>query len=425
VGPVQQLINNDMAGGFYTAHITGPYAVAPRRTNDDEFTSDVILFHEYVHHFMLQHFPAAYPGWFVEGYAELFSNTRFERDGSIVIGSFPDHRGWTLRADPPPLANLMLPGRSRVPMNLFYAHAWGLTHYLLISDERPGQLQRYLALVGSGRPPEQAAQEVFGGISALERDYRRYRGGLRIPTLILRFDQAPPLGPITIEPLSEVEDNLLWLRLELLHEPRGVLRDGLLRRGRERVALTPNDPVAVQYLADLEVFAGNYPAATRAVDRVLAAQPQAPRALLRKGLIELALLERDGVTDHARWVAARDWLRRANLASPDDSFALYEYYRAFERQGIRPPAPAVAALERAYELVPQSFDLRQRFARELIRARHYRRAVEILSPVAYSAHGGARGVAAQRVIDLIRGLAETAEPPAGALVLPTPPAREP
>lgn len=421
LGPVQQLIGNPRAGGFYNAHITGPYAVAPRSTNDDDFEAEVILFHEYVHHFMLQHFPAAYPGWFIEGYAELFANTRFERGGSIVIGSFADHRGWTLRADPPPLADLMLPGRSRVPMGLFYAHAWGLTHYLLISDERPGQLQSYLALVGGGHLPGQAAQEAFGGIDSLERDYRRYRRGLRIPTLILRFDQAPAIGPITIEPLTDVEDNLLWLRLETLHEPRGILRDNLLRRGRVRVALTPDDPAALQYLADLEAYAGNLPEATRAVDRVLAAQPQAPRALLRKGLIELALLERNRVTDHARWVAARDWLRRANLAAPDDSFALYEYYRAFERQGVRPPPPAVAALERAQELVPQSFDLRLRFARELIRARRYAFAINVLSPVAYSAHGGWRGLAAQRTIALVRGLAENAEPPAEALSLPSPP----
>src|SRR5205085_433454 len=79
----------------------------------------------------------------------------------------------------------------------------------------------------------------------------------------------------------------------------------------------------------------------------------------------------DHVTDAAHLTAAREWLRRANVAGPDDAQILFEYYRAFERQGGRPPPPAVAALERALELVPQSFDLRQRFARELVRARRY------------------------------------------------------
>jgi hypothetical protein len=422
VGQLQQLIGNDRAYGFYVPHLTGPFAVVPRRTGDEYFEADVVLFHEYVHHFMLQHFSVAYPGWFVEGYAEFFSNTRFERDGSIVLGSFADHRGFALRADPPPLAEIMLPNRRRMDPGIFYAHAWALTHYLLISDERQGQLQRYLALVGGGRPPLLAIDEAFGGMAALQRDYRRYRAASRIPTLILRFDQAPQPGPIRIEALDPVEERLLWLRLERLREPDGILRDGLLRRVRTRVAQSPTDPAALQLLADTEALVGNFPAATRAVDILLAARPQAPRALLRKGLIELALLERDRVTDHARWVAAREWLRRANLAGSDDALALYEYYRAFEREGVQAPPPAVAALERAYELVPQSFDLRQRFARELVRARRHQFAVNVLSPIAYSAHGGWRSEAAQRVIDLIRPLQDGAEPPAGALVLPAQPA---
>ena len=89
---------------------------------------------------------------------------------------------------------------------------------------------------------------------------------------------------------------------------------------------------------------------------------------------------------------------------------------------MQPPAAAVAALERAHELVPQSAELRQYFARELVRARRYRFAVNMLSPVAYSAHGGWRSEAAQRVIDLVSGLAEGAEPPAEALVVPARPA---
>lgn len=421
VGAVRQLLGGYPAGGFYAASIAGPYAVAPRRTRNEWFGADVILFHEYVHHFMLQHFPIAYPAWFIEGYAELFSNTRFERDGSILIGAFARHRAPALR-ELPPLRDLMFGGRDALSMPLFYAHAWGLTHYLLIADERTGQLRRYLDLVGGGRAPEQAADEAFGGIDALERDYRRYRRSPRIPTVSIRFDQAPRPGPIAIETLDRMEGELLWLRVEYQRRPDGQALAGLLRRLRARVEEAPNHPAGLQLLADVEALAGNLEAAGRAVDALLARQPAAPRALLRKGLIELALLERGRVTDHDRWVAAREWLRRANLAGPDDPPALYEYYRAFERQGIQPPPPAVAALERAQELVPQSFELRARFARELVRARRFRMAVNILSPVAYSAHGGGRGEAALRVIALISGLPDGAEPPAAALVQS--PARE-
>ena len=232
---------------------------------------------------------------------------------------------------------------------------------------------------------------------------------------MIRFDQAPAPGPVAIESLGRGEEAVLWQQVEYRTRPdEGALRN-LVRRVRSRAAETRNDPATLQLLADVEARAGNFAEATRAIDALLALQPAAPRALLRKGLIEIALLERDRVADRARWVAARGWLRRANLAGPDDPFALFEYFRAFEREGVRPPPPAVAALERAFELVPQSFELRQRLARELILARRFRQAANVLAPVAYSAHGGARGAAAARVIDAIRGLADGAEPPPQAL----------
>lgn len=415
VTAIEQLLGRRGVGGFYAADATGTFAVAPRLSVSDNFAADVVLFHEYMHHFMLQHFSGSYPPWFVEGYAELFSNARFERDGSIVIGSFADHRGLALRASPPPLRHLMFRGTRAVDPGLYYAHAWALTHYLLISDERPGQLHRYVGLIAAGRPPESAAEEAFGGVDALERDYRRYRGAARIPTLLIRFDQAPEPGPVAIESLGRGEESLLWQQVEYRTRPEeGALRN-LVRRVRARAAEARDDPATLQLLADVEALAGNLAEATRAIDALLALQPEAPRALLRKGLIEIALLERDRVADRARWVAARGWLRRANLAGPDDPFALFEYFRAFEREGIRPPPPAVTALERAFELVPQSFELRQRFARELILARRFRQAANILAPVAYSAHGGARGAAAARVIDAIRALPDGAEPPPQAL----------
>jgi len=424
VAAIEQLLGRRGVGGFYSADSTGTFAVAPRLSISDDFEADVVLFHEYMHHFMLQHFSTAYPPWFIEGYAELFANARFERDGSIVIGSFADHRGMALRAPPPPLRDLLFRGTRAVDPGLYYANAWALTHYLLISDERTGQLNRYVGLVAAGRAPESAAEEAFGGIDALERDFRRYRRAPRIPTLLIRFDQAPEPGPIAIESLGRGEENLLWQLVEYRTGVRGGALQNLVRRVRARAAATPDDPATLQLLSDVEALAGNLAEATRAVDALLALQPSAPRALLRKGLIEIELLERGRVADRPRWVAARGWLRRANLAGPDDPFALFQYFRAFEREGMRPPPPAVAALERAFELVPQSFELRQRFARELIRARRFREAANVLAPVAYSAHGGARGAAAARIIDAIRALPDGAEPPPLALApVPEPESR--
>jgi hypothetical protein len=60
--------------GFYTAGVRGTFAIAASGGADGVDTDDV-LFHEYGHHFMLENFPAGYPGWFIEGWAEYFMAT--------------------------------------------------------------------------------------------------------------------------------------------------------------------------------------------------------------------------------------------------------------------------------------------------------------------------------------------------------------
>ena len=278
---IASLLGFAAAAGVYMPRAAGPFMVAPRADVSRSFDADVVLFHEYTHHFMLQNFSTVYPPWFVEGYAELLSTTRFGRDGSITIGSFAHHRSRELTLPPPPLATLLfetarnMRGIDRVG---YYANAWFLTHYLILSDARPGQLGRYIALIGDGRTPQQAAEQAFGGLQSLQRDFLRYRRAGRIPTVTLRFDQGPAVGPIAIETLSSGEESLLWQQVQYR---RGVEGDDVApfaRRVRARAAEAPNDPAAMQLLADTEFLAKDYAAARRAVDALLVLRPDEPRA---------------------------------------------------------------------------------------------------------------------------------------------------
>ena len=49
--------------GFYDTNSLGPFLVTPRKTSGAGryFTPELVLQHEYAHHFMLQYFPAIYP----------------------------------------------------------------------------------------------------------------------------------------------------------------------------------------------------------------------------------------------------------------------------------------------------------------------------------------------------------------------------
>ena len=88
---VRELARNPNIGGFYTTSDRSAFAVLSRgeKANQFDFGAQEILFHEYTHHFMLHHFPAAYPAWYVEGFAEFFSIVKFPRDGSIEFGHVP------------------------------------------------------------------------------------------------------------------------------------------------------------------------------------------------------------------------------------------------------------------------------------------------------------------------------------------------
>lgn len=409
---VQSLLGWHGAAGYYRGDVEGPFMVSPRTGANRSFDADTILFHEYTHHFMLQNFSTAYPAWFVEGYAELLSTTSFERDGAITVGAFAGHRARELALPPTPLRTLMFQTHNRMPQIerlAYYANAWFLTHYLVLADARRGQLGRYIAAIGQGRAPEQAVEQAFGSLDALQRDFLQYRRAGRIPTIQIRFREAPPVGPIAVEALTPGEENLLWRQARYRQGVRPNDVAGFVRDVRARAAETPNDPGALQLLADAEMLAKDYDAATRAVDALIALRPEAPRALLRKGLIELARLEDAHSEDAARWVAARDWLRRANRAEPDDPLILVEYYRSFERQGQRPPSNALAGLARAYELAPQDLGLRARYADALIQGRRYREAAAVLAPVAYSAHANRGSEAAARLIEAIRALPDGAD----------------
>ena len=415
---VAAVLGATYVAGFYHPSAEGSIAVAPRWVGG-RANASLVLFHEYVHHFMLQNYAAAYPAWFVEGYAELFSTIRFLDDGSIRIGDWADHRAAELSLPPVPLRTLLLDDARNIRREhswTFYSQSWLLTHFLMLSEGRGGQLSRYLAALSEGRSRAEAAQTAFGDLDAMERELTRYRRTRAIPTVTIRFSEAPTIGPVEIEALGPGEESLVWQQMHYLHGVEPGDARGFARRVRERAAAGPNEPAVLQPLADAEYLVDDLDAATRAVDALLALRPEAPRALLRKGLIEIRRLELAGERDSEHWIAARRWIRRANRADPDDAFVLSEYHRAFERQGVPAPADAVRGLERAFELVPQDSALRMRFATLLVGRRQYRRAATVLAPVVFSAHEDKVRDQAAALLESIRSLADGAEMPA-----PTPP----
>ena len=58
---------------------------------------------------------------------------------------------------------------------MFYGQGWLLTHYLYATQNRSGQLTRYLDLLNSGTPQPDAAQQAFGDLKQLQHELTIYK----------------------------------------------------------------------------------------------------------------------------------------------------------------------------------------------------------------------------------------------------------
>jgi hypothetical protein len=102
VGSVQRIAGRHAANvaGFYVPRASGTIAVVPRSAGESgvfDMNAQTVLLHEYSHHFMMsEHATAAYPAWYIEGFAEFNATTEFNKDGSIGFGLPALHRAYGL-----------------------------------------------------------------------------------------------------------------------------------------------------------------------------------------------------------------------------------------------------------------------------------------------------------------------------------------
>jgi tetratricopeptide (TPR) repeat protein len=384
--------------GFYSPRTSGSLIVAPSHTpwtNEGAMTPETILLHEYAHHFLLQNFAAAYPPWFVEGFAEFYATATVNADGSATIGNVPLFRVPSLRSSSDVTAqDLLTTGlldpRSR-SLEQFYARSWLLVHYLTFSQTRTGQRARYIKAIEQGLPLEAAAKSAFGDLRALNGELRRYMDSPLKTATIGATALAVPA--ITVAPLTPAQAALVPLRIEWMRGVADDRRAAFAAAVRTATAGYPADPDALLLRAEAEGNAGNYKESERAADALLALAPNHSRALLRKAK-NLEALDASGGR-----IAARPLIVRANRSDPRDPLPLVAYYRSFRAMGAKAPSQvALDGLLLAVQLAPQSGDLRLVAGAALLKAEQLDAAEHVLRPAAYAPHGGATAEQAQALL---------------------------
>ena len=408
---IGRLAGASMIAGFYIPREGGSVAFTPAR--DDGPTASIIrrdsrtdldpmsvLLHEYTHHFMFQHFPATYPSWYVEGFAETAATIVFKPDGSFHIGNPPQYRAAMLFSpDFAVSARDMLTTADRPDIFDVYSHytiGWLLNHYLSFSGERPGQLTKYLHLINSGVDEATAAKQAFGDLSQLDRDLLRYKTSHRLGGADVKpTDYTPPT--VTVRKLSPDEEAVMSAKIRTQRGVSTKTSGDVVADASRAASQYPNSFPANLELAEAQLDAEHFNEADAAIDRALALQPDSVPAQVIKGRVAL---ER-GKTDKVQLATARTWFAKAFEGDPRNPGPLYYNYLSYYYEGGQIPESALVGLEHAFEMAMFDRDIRLVLARQLLSEKKGDLTKSIIEPLALNPHESKSAETLNKVIELI------------------------
>ncbi|TCS13647.1 hypothetical protein [Caulobacter sp. BK020] len=389
--------------GVYLSTVPEVFVVAIRDGDElDQNKGDDTVLHEYVHHFMLQYYPSAYPAWLVEGYAEYYMTVDLAKTRMVVGGvnrgraySLTQPGGWI------PMEDVLgkRPGALKErDIYAYYAQAWLLTHYILSDPARHRQLGAYLKAVRDGDDPVKAWDAVYGDDpEGLRRKLQTY---MNRPIPAGALPRTGPLEPaMTVTHLPPGADDLI---LEGQRLKLGVPKDDraeTLADIRAAAAKRPKDRFSQLVLAKAETAFGDRKAGEAILDDLLAADPKDEDALVALGESRLAAAPDDPAQRAAAFAQAGKLFARAFKVDPDNPETLHGYAEA---HSLEPMTEAMADIRvRAVVLAPQVGHLRLDAARALIQVKDLDTARAMLTPLASNPHGGGEVEAAQAMLKTI------------------------
>ena len=378
--------------GFYLPRAGGSLAIIPpidvAGSNASE--SELVLMHEYAHHFMAENAPYLVPRWYGEGFAEFFATTKFEANGAVGLGLPAQHRAYELfEANDVSIEQLLdsklYAARKSKNYDNFYGRSWVLFHYLFTDTPRREQLVDYLNRLNRGEAELAAATAAFGDLKALDKALDAYLRQKRMHYIRVTPDRLS-VGQISVRRLSEGEAASMPIRIR---SKRGVdekTAAEVVQTAREIAGTYPDEPAVQAALAEAEFDAGNDEAAILAADKALAAAPGNMTALIQKGYA-LSRMADKAKTEEA-WRAARRHFVSVNKIENDNPIPLIYYYLSFVQQDKEPTKPALDGLEWALELAPYDSRVRMMVAMRQMHDKRFAQAMRTISPLAYNPHAG-------------------------------------
>jgi hypothetical protein len=361
-------------------------------------SKDEVLFHEYAHHFMLENFPAPYPTWFIEGWADYFATTKFTPTG-FQVGAYDEGRvAMLFRDDWLPLSDLLSksPGQTKNGFQ-FYSQAWLLTHYMYDDSARAAELNKATLAIAHGADPVKAIEEATGlTLPQLTGKLRAYR-----QIHIASWGGRPP-GPEPAVTMSEVPDaigDFLLDRLRVAMADAAKPDAGYLRELRGRAKKVPDSEFAQLTLASAEYVYGDPKAGDEIAGRYAAARADDEDALAVAGVGNVIAGERFPDRRAAFFQQARGPLIKAYALDKDDYRVLFAYATSRAIEPAYPNANDVNALLEARELARSVQEISLVAGAALMKRGQAEQARPILAAVANNPHANRLARAAKAVMD--------------------------
>jgi hypothetical protein len=404
--------------GFYSA---SPEQVAAFALSRDEVLGpQQILFHEYAHHFMMQHFAGAYPAWFIEGFAEYVQTVEFHRQ-SATLGHYSEARATNLFTGARlSLDEVLEPNRrnERNPnvASAFYAQSWLTTHYILSAPERREQFAAYLRAVGGGAETIEAFETAFG--MPTEDFQRQLYSYARTGFLLFEYEE-PTRAPfeIAVTRLPDAADDLLPMiaRMGRMHfggdasdedesddaeaaQAYSAERAEFLERVVTRANAYPTEPMAIHARAHAQLLRGEAAAARDSLAPLIGEASTDPEALYLAGrsYVDDAAHADNRRATYAALTQARSYFARVIQLDAANAPALFAYATSFPRPL---ESETLDILIAAHLLTPQVDDITFVAAQALIEADRRDEAIPLLQGIAFAPHHGALSERARALLD--------------------------
>lgn len=406
-------------GGFFIARAGDSVAFAPtRKTRDTSaktswqlrgdpraaFDPRSVLLHEYTHYFMMQHFPSAYPRWYVEGFAEMMASARFDDDGSVHLGDPPQYRAAQIfQLQPFRMERMLDPSHELTGLDglQHYATGWLLAHYLSFDSERQLQLRNYLQSIANGENGLEVARREFGDLNELDRKLAKYKKG---PFPGRKISGVAFNTNVSMRELPNAEESAINLEMRLA---RGVRREGeaqsLAADLQSKIKNYPNSVHLKELLAAAQISARDFSGADQTAQQILSLDDTNVEAWLTRSYVAAKAAEDDtSMADKAR-----DYATQASVNDRDDPRPLMAYYYSYIESRESVPETAAIALEQAFKKAGSDPVYRMLLGRQLLLESRLDAAEAVLLPIAFSGHKTREPKSEEfptlnRVVDLIR-----------------------